>query len=282
MENIVKQIEIEYGFSIKSYAPAPRGFWAETFIINTDKDKYFVKIHKNFPWESSLKTSLDIQFQMAEQIKYIPKPIKTQNNMLFYILDDKRIFVLYTYIDGTQYITNDAYEIFNLMTNIYKLNIKCNAIFEFKFYAEEIIREMQKNKYDTTSEILKSFLKRNHEIYMKNWNIYENLVNKVRNKNNKYYLTHGDIGKNLMIDKNKQVFIVDWDRIYVGSIERDLREFIDINTDIKKLNNMAKVAGLDWEFNKDYHNYFILNGLYYNLRTLFFGVNEEWTTEGLI
>jgi hypothetical protein len=69
-----------YGFSIKSYAPAPRGFWAETFFINTDRETYFLKIHKNYPWETTFRASLGIQFQMTEQIKYIPKPVKTQNS----------------------------------------------------------------------------------------------------------------------------------------------------------------------------------------------------------
>jgi hypothetical protein len=172
------------------------------------------------------------------------------------------------------------------MANIYNLNIKCDDIYDFKFYAEKIMGEIQLNKYDTKSEILRNFVKHNREVFIKYWYIYENLVNKVHNKNSKYYLTHGDVAKNLMIDKNKQVFIVDWDRIYSGPIERDLREFIDIKTDIIKLENIAKKAGLDWEFDKDYHNYFILNGLYYNLRNLLHievqHDSEKITAESLI
>ncbi|MHB1154565.1 MAG: hypothetical protein ACYCWE_03345 [Eubacteriales bacterium] len=282
MENIIKQIEMAYGFSIKSYAPAPRGFWAETFIINTDKNKYFIKIHKDFPWESTLRTSLDIQFQMAEQINYIPKPIKTQNNMILHTLDDKRIASLYTYIDGINYFTNDVCEVLSLMANIYNLNIKCDSKYDYKFYAEKIMGEMQINEYDTQSEILRNFIKQNRGVYIKYWNLYKILVNQIRNKNSKCYLTHGDIAKNLMIDANKQVFIVDWDRIHLGPIELDLNEFVDRNTNITKLENTAKNAGLDWKFDKDYHNYFILNKLYYNLRNLLYLFSDNITTENLI
>jgi thiamine kinase-like enzyme len=95
-------------------------------------------------------------------------------------------------------------------------------------------------------------------------------------------LTHGDVAKNLMIDENKQVFIIDWDRIRLGPIELDLSEFIDKNTDIKKLENTAKNAGLDWEFDKDYHNYFILNDLYYNLRNFLNTDSDKITSESLI
>lgn len=268
MEDIKRQIEIVYGLTIKSYTPAPRGFWAETFILNTDKDTYFIKIHKNFPWESELRTSLDIQFQIAEHVKHIPKPIKTQSNMLLHTLDDKRVTALYSYIDGINYITNNACEILNLMADIYKLNINCDNKYIFKLYAEKIMEEMKINTYDTKSRTLRCFLEQNRDVYIKYWNTYVNLVNKVRNTNKKFYLTHGDVAKNLMIDKNKQVFIIDWDRIRVGPIELDLREFIDKNTDIKKLENTAKNAGLDWKFDKAYHNYFILNDLYYYLRNL--------------
>ncbi|MDF2540433.1 MAG: Phosphotransferase enzyme family [Herbinix sp.] len=268
MENMIKQIEIAYGFSIKSYAAAPRGFWAETYILNTDKDTYFIKIHKDFPWELTLRTSLDIQYQMAEQIKYIPKPIKTKNNMLLHTLDDKRVTAIYSYIHGINYSTNDVFEILNRMADIYNLNIKCDSRYDFKLYAEKIMGEMQTNKYNTKSVTLCNFLEQNREVYIKHWNKYVNLVNKVRNSNRKFYVTHGDLAKNLMIDENKQVYIVDWDRIYLGPIELDLYRFIDINTNIKKLENTAKNAGLDWEFDKDYHNYFTLNGLYYNLRNL--------------
>lgn len=150
----------------------------------------------------------------------------------------------------------------------YGFSIKSYAQAPRGFWAEKIMGEMQINKCDMKSEILKNFLKHNREVYIKYWNIYVYLVNKVRNTNSKFYLTHGDIAKNLMITKNKQVFIIDWDRIYLGPIELDLNEFIDKNTNIKQLENIAKNAGIDWEFDKDYHNYFILNGLYYNLRNL--------------
>jgi thiamine kinase-like enzyme len=219
---------------------------------------------------------------MAEQVKYIPKPIKTQSNMLLHTLDDKRVTALYSYIDGINYITNNACEIINLMADIYKLNIKCDNKYVFKLYAEKIMEEMKINKYDTKSETLRCFLEQNREVYIKYWNAYVNLVNKVRNTNRKSYLTHGDVAKNLMIDKNKQVFIIDWDRIRLGPIELDLSEFIDKNTDIKKLENTAKNAGLDWEFDKDYHNYFILNDLYYNLRNFLNTDSDKITSESLI
>jgi hypothetical protein len=119
---------------------------------------------------------------MAEQVKYIPKPIKTQSNMLLHTLDDKRVTALYSYIDGINYITNNACEIINLMADIYKLNIKCDSIYDFKFYAEKIIGEMQIDKYDTKSEILRKFLEHNREVYINNWNSYVSLVNKVRIK----------------------------------------------------------------------------------------------------
>ena len=128
---------------------------------------------------------------MAEQIKYIPKPIKTQNNILLHTLDDKRVAALYIYIDGISYLTNDVCEILNLMADIYNLNIKCDSIYDYKFYAEKIMGDIQINEYETKSEILRGFLKQNCEVYIKYWNLYKILVNKVRNTNKKCYLTHG-------------------------------------------------------------------------------------------
>lgn len=54
----------------------------------------------------------------------------------------------------------------------------------------------------------------------------------------------------------------------MGPIELDLCSFIDKNTDFKTVEHQAKKLGLDWEFDKCFHNYFILNDLYYNLRNL--------------
>jgi thiamine kinase-like enzyme len=168
------------------------------------------------------------------------------------------------------------------MADIYKLNIKCENIYDFKFYAEKIMGEMQINKYDTKSEILRNFLEHNREVFIRYWNIYVNLVNKVRDKNSKFYLTHGDVAKNLMINENNQVFIIDWDRIRLGPIELDLNEFVDKSTNIKKLENTAKSAGLDWEFDKDYHNYFVINRLYYDLRNQLNIDNDKITADSLI
>lgn len=119
MEDIIRQIEAAYGLSIKAVSPAPRGFWAETFYIDTKYETYFLKIHKNYPWESTLKEPLDILDQIANHVNYVPKPIKTKGNSLLCPLDDNKVTSLYTYIDGTQYVTNDACEILNLMAGIY-------------------------------------------------------------------------------------------------------------------------------------------------------------------
>ena len=274
--NIITQVEGTYGFSIKSYVPAPRGWWAETYILDTDKDKYFIKIFKeNLPFEVSLRTSLDIQFQMAEQIKYIPKPIRTRNGTILHTLDNKRVIALYTCINGTKYSAKSACEILNLMVNVYKLDIRCDSIYYFEFYSEKIIKDLKINKYSTKSKTLTGYMNRNRDFFIKYWNLYEDLVYRVRNKKNKLYLTHGDIGVNLMVDDNEQVFIVDWDSIHLGPIERDLREYIDFSTDIKQLEAIAKNAGLYWEFDKDYHNYFILNGIYDDLGHFFYEIDTE-------
>lgn len=121
---------------------------------------------------------------------------------------------------------------------------------------------------DTKSDTVRDYLNYNREAYLIYWDMYKNLFKKVSSAKRKLYLTHGDVAKNLMIEKNNQMYIIDWDRIRLGPIELDLCEFIDKNTDINKLENTAKCAGLVWEFDVDYHNYFILNDLYYYLRNL--------------
>ncbi|MFD1676720.1 hypothetical protein [Alicyclobacillus fodiniaquatilis] len=273
---MIKQIESAYGFSINSYIPAPRGWWAETYVLDTSRGKYFIKIFVDeMCFETELSASLDIHFEMAEHIEYIPKPIRTVDGILLHTLDNNRVVALYTHINGTNFKTNDARLILSLMANIYKLDIKCKNHCQFPLYGKKIMNDLLTDKYHTKSEILIGHMKRNRDFFMKYWSIYEELVYKVRNKQNKLYLTHGDLGVNLMIDNNRKIFIVDWDSIHLGPIERDLREYIDSSTDIGQLEAIAKNAGLYWEFDKDYHNYFLLNGLYDDLGNFFYEIDLE-------
>ena len=150
----------------------------------------------------------------------------------------------------------------------------CDSKYKYHFYAEKIITDMHKNVYDTKSNICINFLKKNYVALIKYWDDYKNLYNKVTTKDRELFITHGDLGVNLMIDKIGKLFIVDWDSVHLGPIERDLREYINKDTDIKELEEITKKAGLYWEFDKDYHNYFILNSLYDELGGLYY---EEQT-----
>ena len=259
-KDIFRQIEHVYGFSIKSFTKAPRGWWAETFIIDTDKDKYFVKLFiKEMDFKQLLNTSLVIQSLIADKIDFVPKPIKTKENLFLHTLKNKRVVALYSYINGTNYRPKDSIELLDLMVNIYKLEIECNNKYHFNFHGKNVMMNLQNNIHITKYEILKSYLKENIELLGKYWNIYKNLFDKMDKTGTNNVITHGDLDTNLLIDNNKKVFIVDWDCIYLGPIERDMYPYVDTNTDINELEKIAKISGLKWKFNKNCHNYFILN-----------------------
>lgn len=274
MKYIINWIEKAYGITVESYAKAPRGFWAETYYINTDNDIFFLKIHNNYPWKAVFMASVDIQYQMAQRIKYIAAPLMSRKNTTSYVLDDGRTAALYTYIDGESYATRDACEVLRLLADIYTYttDIKCDNIYTYKLYPD---------KFCSESPVLKEYLCKNRDIYIKYRKKYEALADMVCNTDRKRYLTHGDIATNLMIDLNRQVYIIDWDRIRLGPIELDLYEFIDNTTDIRLLDNIVENACPGWRFNKDYHNYFILNDLYYNLRNLLNTGGDGITPEDL-
>ena len=269
-KDISRQIETIYGFSIKSFVQAPRGWWAETHILDTNKGKYFIKIYiDDMSYENELYASIHKQYEIAKYIDYIPKPEKTKSGDFLPKLDNKRIMALYSFIDGEKYSCSNANEILKLMIPIYKLDIKGLNKNPYYFYGEKIVEDLRNSKYDVKSDIWIDFLKINSEALIKYWDYYKIMYNNVITKGKDIYLTHGDLGANLMIDRTDKIFIVDWDSISLGPIERDLREFIDINTDINELERTAKNAGFYWEFDKDYHNYYILNNLYDDLGILF-------------
>jgi len=75
--------------------------------------------------------------------------------------------------------------------------------------------------------------------------------------NEKYFITHGDMPGNLMIDEKDKIYIVDWDDILMAPIERDWWIYLDTKEHIKDIAYIFKMHGINWKFNRDYYNYYV-------------------------
>ena len=68
-----KQLTWEYGFAIRNIVPAKRGFFGETWKVQTDDADYFVKMDEWDFHKESYKNSLPvINYMVGEGISFIP------------------------------------------------------------------------------------------------------------------------------------------------------------------------------------------------------------------
>jgi thiamine kinase-like enzyme len=264
LKEYIDPIQNHYGFLIRDYKPAPRGFCAETFFIETNTGKYFTKIYTNEKFTRDLLPSLKIQNIIGEKLDYIPLPIKTLQNNLFLKLENNIVISIYTCIDGKQYHTDNLHELIALMGNIYKSTIKSNKTEEYIISEKDNMEKILKEEI-SISKKLKEFIKTKKDFLIKKWNCYQMISGDIKEKSSCYYLTHGDMPGNLMIDKKGKVYIVDWDVTYMAPIERDFWFFMDNQMKINEIRDIFESIDIKWKFNQNYYDYYLYSRFFEDL-----------------
>jgi fructosamine-3-kinase len=220
MNNIEKLLSDKYCLNITSITDAPRGFVAKTYIVNTEDNRYFLKVLKKNRYSLNVIQSLPILKELKEfGIDYINYPIETTDSDL-YIEDGDKYLILFNYIEGKNTFDYDLIEAYKKIIQIHKQTEKIDD-FLIKFDLSLV------GKYKDL-EIIRTYIE---EIF-KHWKIFNTLSKKLANADLKMYLTHGDAFGNIIMNVDK-LSIIDWDDLILAPLERDVWFFADNEEVIK-------------------------------------------------
>lgn len=170
-----------------------------SYIVNSDNEKYFLKIIDNVFLDTAIH-SIDIQQYLIKNDFPVPKIIETKDNLPYFIYE-KQLFVLYEYIDGVEPNLDDHAEKIGELTG--KLHELMNSYsgglttHNKEFFVDRYIEILRKKHYP--DEKLNEYI----EIGNSLWNSVKDLP---------YGFCHGDLHRgNLLQTADNKIYMLDFD-----------------------------------------------------------------------
>ena len=220
INKLINFIRSEYNLMPNSITPAKRGFYGETWKMETPGYSYFIKLDYSAVHKGIYERSFPVMEHLHNHgIDFISRIVKTTDGKLSAQFDGA-VFGVFDWIDGEN-IETDATKIpeYQMLAKIYTVPVQGLSIPSVdysrksadKFFTQwnrlddaQICTLFEKNraKLECRAERLKSFAKlcgRDTE---------------------PLFITHGDAGGNIIINGDKY-YIVDWDEPILAPPERD-------------------------------------------------------------
>lgn len=264
MNELIHFLSAEYGLDVKSLLPAKRGFYGETWDIQTEKGKYFVKIDYWNHHKESYQNSLPIvQYMTNSGISFIPKIINTKNGNLYCNFRQGTVAV-FEYISGDLSECYSVKQLYNCLAKIYMLKTNGIKLKTETFDAEpiEIFHKLQKIP-ELPADVKKTLSEREPAISEYAERLKQFAAACKNNKEN-FHITHGDAGGNCILNGN-QLFLIDWDSVMLAPIERDVWIYICDQQQLDNINSVLIKNGIRYTFEKNRLCYYCYAFFFYYL-----------------
>ena len=281
--DLVKFINKNYVLNIQDIYETKRGFYGETWIIQNDKQKYFVKIdytpfHKK-TYKDSFKVIANL---LAENIDFIPKVIKTTSNK-YYSHFNGGILGVFEYIEGKHTENYPLEQLIEHLVKIYKvrpnktLKRDCITLYCYKNF-EKLIKKVK--RVSPESKQILQILDNNRDFLNHIKDRLYLCYNVCKKQSYPNFITNGDAGGNCII--GKKFYIIDWDEAKAAPLERDLWFFMHKNEQVEIINKTFEKENFKQKLNFNLFAYYCYSSFfkYLNeyLNKYLYGLNKERVT----
>lgn len=220
LDALCQKLWLEYGLHVVDIHQAKRGFYGETWIVETPKDKYFVKVD---PWtyhHESFENGLRVVDELYGQgIDFVPRVVWSRSGNPWSFVHHKMIGV-FEYIVGKNSDSCSYDLVYSHLNMVYDLKSGFSKVPKENFLATKAILFQTLRVDPRLPSIVFQKLKEKEEQLMHYAKRLVYFSKRCQNKKTPFVLTHGDAGGNCILDDNK-VFIVDWDTAMWAPVERD-------------------------------------------------------------
>lgn len=218
-EQIIELIYNEYSIKGIEITPANRGFYGETWKLETKEETYFVKIDYLKNHQALYKNSLEVIDYLCQQgIDFINHLVKTKEGHLFTTFQNG-ILAVFEWIEAKNVETDETKaDEYNLLSQIYKHSIPGFNI-PIEDFSTNILLRFDKLIQLISSCDVRSVLENNQESIEKYKLRLIHLSCICQQHKVPLYLTHGDAGGNFMVGDT--CYLVDFDEVKYAPLERD-------------------------------------------------------------
>lgn len=283
LNRICDLLKYHYPMPIDSIEPAPRGFAAETYYINSGKNSYFLKIMYRPNRHDLFKNGLRQVAALTEAgIDFIPAIIPARQGQLYIeeiYEQGKAILVVFERIEAKQSYDYDRRDAFEKLATIYKTSLTLKN--KDSFYKEGF----HDGFIDTYSQVLKDFWALEEKGLYREAKLARELLGPytdsleacpqearqavigARSQRSTFYLTHSDYPNNIMVDKNGKQYIIDFDESLYGPLERDgWMTIVKENEESRIWDQVMRHHFEDYSINHYYIRFFVYDRFMIDLR----------------
>ncbi|MBP3918783.1 MAG: phosphotransferase [Clostridia bacterium] len=275
-------LTVEYGLSVKEMFPAARGFYGETWNIQTECGNYFLKIdywnHHKEEYQRSLSV---VQYITDSGISFVPKVIKTKEGNL-YSCFGQGIAAVFAYVPGELSENWSTEQLYSRLAEIYRLNTD-GITLKTETFGTELLDTFQqlRNLSVLPAAVKKAIADKESAI-----SSYRERLKKFsmicKDDKENFHITHGDAGGNCILDGD-QLYLVDWDSCLLAPIERDAWIFISDQDELEKINAVLAKNQIDYRLEQNrlcYYCYqFFFHYLNEFLKSIFDAKSERQKAE---
>ena len=238
----------KYDIGCLAIAPAKRGYYGETWRLDTIDSRYFVKLVYPDFYKTAYERSFPIVRHLCDHgIDFISKIVGAKDGALYTIFDGAALGV-FDWIDG-EHIETDATKIpeYQMLAKAYTVPAHGIAIFREDFSVKSADRFFKQWNALGDGRLLplldKYHIKIEHRAAR--FKLFSRMC---QNDAADFFITHGDAGGNL-IKNGDRYYLVDWDIPVLAPPERDA----------------WCMCGRDWARNA-FHDALRQNGIEHTLR----------------
>ncbi|MCL2286431.1 MAG: aminoglycoside phosphotransferase family protein [Firmicutes bacterium] len=251
----------QYHIDVIDITPAKRGYYGETWKLETPDNFYFAKLDYFKRHQKIFRNSLPVVDYLCENgIGFINNVIKTRDGKLniFFdapestpVLSSSAVLGVFEWIDGENIETDETKTPeYQMLCEIYKLTKSGFEIPVFEFSDKAAVDFYDKCKRLNAmpqskpgNHVLSLFEQLKSELsHCSSRLAYLSSV--CRRDKSHFYITHGDAGGNFIVGNGRN-YIVDWDEVMYAPIERDAWVMCCHSWAVKLFNNTLKQAGID-------------------------------------
>ncbi len=235
-----------YNLVVKSFKFVPEGEFASSYIITTKKnEKYFLKLYFPSRLKNQQKNKFDFSLDIVHKLhniqglKYISYPIETISGNLKSQFQEAEM-VLWNFIDGkivserksktTSFLKKVAELLAQIHDSSENLKFQDKLLYEFDItFKDDLLLCLREIAACTTSED-RTFLRLKKLItplmndILQSLTYLEEITQNLKAESpNNYVVCHNDpIRHNILLNKQDEIYLVDWDSAYLAPFEKDI------------------------------------------------------------
>lgn len=254
----------EYGMQVKTVRPAKRGFYGETWDVQADEGRYFVKADFWRHHKESYQASLPAVRQMTSRgISFVPRIAETRDDRLCCPFQEG-VAAVFAYAAGDLSEDVSVTQLYDCLAKVYLLDphgmeLKTEAFDIAPLLTFQDLRD----RIPLPDEVGRALSQREPDLvrYAERLKTFSAAC-KDNQKN--FHITHGDAGGNCIVNGD-QLFLVDWDSVMLAPIERDAWIYLCERRQMEEVHSVLAANGIRYTLEKNRLCYYCYAFFFYYL-----------------